>query len=320
MNLINLSINPLYRCNFRCEFCYLTEEQLASAKILKLKDLYTMLSSIKESGYHVKHIDLYGGEIALLPKGYLEELDDMLYSIFEPQINIITNLSKIHPFFLQEYIDLSVSFDFQARQSHEIVLQNILSLKKNISILMLASPKLIKMDVLKMIRFFNGIQNIKTVEIKPYSSNQANVMDINYHDFEEFIKEWIKCDLLKKFEFINEIEIMKSINKERNAFSDDHLYITPSGKFAVLEFDQNDNEFFLELNDIYSYEEWKEIEYKKVTKNQICSSCSYLGNCLTEHYRDVKSLKTSCNGFYHLLNWSKSNIKSKDQTSLFPSE
>ena len=28
LNPITLSVNPTYYCNFRCDFCYLTEEQL----------------------------------------------------------------------------------------------------------------------------------------------------------------------------------------------------------------------------------------------------------------------------------------------------
>ncbi len=35
---ITVSVNPSYFCNFRCDFCYLTEEQLSDQK--KIEDFY----------------------------------------------------------------------------------------------------------------------------------------------------------------------------------------------------------------------------------------------------------------------------------------
>ena len=34
---MNLSINPTYYCNFRCDFCYLTPEQLGDRQKIDLK-------------------------------------------------------------------------------------------------------------------------------------------------------------------------------------------------------------------------------------------------------------------------------------------
>ena len=46
----------------------------------------------------------------------------------------------------------------------------------------------------------------------------------------------------------------------------------------------------------------------RVVKNPYCSQCDYLGSCLSEHLRDVKSLTYSCNGFKHLLDWYNERI------------
>jgi hypothetical protein len=92
----------------------------------------------------------------------------------------------------------------------------------------------------------------------------------------------------------------------RNRFSDDHIYLTPSGQFAVLEFDLNNNEYFSELNSIEEYVKWALNEKSRVSKNKFCSACEYNGSCLSEHLQDVKSLDNGCNGFKHLLNWYKS--------------
>jgi hypothetical protein len=87
-----------------------------------------------------------------------------------------------------------------------------------------------------------------------------------------------------------------------NAFSSDHVYINPNGNFSVLEFDSNDNEYFLELNTFGEYIQWaKEEPIKNVS--DICKVCTYYGKCLTEHYRYVHDLTNGCNGYKGLLEW-----------------
>jgi sulfatase maturation enzyme AslB (radical SAM superfamily) len=304
---ITISLNPTYLCNFRCEFCYLTPEQLADQKKIEPERLERMLGDIVSSGYRIEHVDLYGGEVALLSESYLKKVDELLYVFDNPTINIITNLSKVHPYFLEEHVDLSVSYDFNVRERHEQVLTNMMKTPKDIAILMLASPELIEQDVEKMIKTFNALGNIISVEIKPYSSNQANVLKCTDKDFEEFVKKWLLSTVPKNFTFVNADRIRSSLDRSYSAFSDAHVYITPNGKFGVLEFDTQGNEFFMEMDSFNQYLEWAKAEKLKVNSNPICNSCPYLGTCLTEHYRDVKSLEHSCNGFRLLLDWSQAN-------------
>mgnify|MGYP003974618451 FL=1 len=305
MKKITLSINPTYFCNFRCDFCYLTKEQLGDKKTLRLEDLKCRLRELQSYGYQVDHVDLYGGEIALLGDSYLDELDKILEDHGDPSIAINTNYSRVIPYFLKEHVDLSVSFDFEARQSSDIVLQNIMGTPKEVAILVLASPEVLKMDIDLMIRTFNHISNIKTVEIKPYSTNQANQLAVTFKEYEDFVRGWIESPIPKRFVFENENLIQESLFGTRNAFSDDDLYITPEGKFAVLEFDENDHEFFLSLDSVSDYELWSEEEKKNVLSNSVCEKCEYKGVCLTEHYRVVTNDGPSCSGFKGLLDWSR---------------
>jgi MoaA/NifB/PqqE/SkfB family radical SAM enzyme len=298
---ISVSLNPSYLCNFRCNFCYLTPEQLGDTLKLDLDLLPKKLKEIQKANYQIEQVDLYGGEIGLLRKEYLEKLDDILLDHGDPQLNIITNLSIINPFFLEEHVSLSVSFDFDVREQSDKVLSNILSLEKNVSVLILASEKLILKDIDEMINTFNSISNITSVEIKPYSSNQANTFCVTDEQYEKFVASWIKAKDKMNFNFINLDLIKNARKKNNNSFSDNHIYITPTGKFAVLEFDSKGNEYFLELDTIKEYESWCEIEKERVRKNKFCSKCTYLGHCLTEHYRDVKSIDSSCNGYFNLI-------------------
>jgi sulfatase maturation enzyme AslB (radical SAM superfamily) len=298
---MNLSINPWYFCNFRCDFCYLTEEQLSDKKLLSLDVLEQRLIEII-SHTKIDMVDLYGGEVALLPLDYVNNLKQLLHNYGVDDINIITNLSVINEIITDEDFYISVSYDFEAREKHQLVLRNMCLLDKPFSVLMLASPKLMELDVNQMIDTFNLIPNITSVEIKPYSPNQANQLDVDYTEYEEFVKKWI-IHPNKKFSLSNESQLKSVIDKTKNSFSDDHIYITPSGNYGVLEFDDNDNEYFQEYDSLDQYYNWTTIEKTRTNNNKYCNSCNYHGHCLSEHLRDVKSLDNSCNGFYHLINW-----------------
>ena len=293
-----VSINPSYFCNFRCDFCYLTTEQLSNQKKISLERLDELLGDIPKIDY----VDLYGGEIGALKKDYFYGLKDTVRKHYTDEINIITNYSMLHDGFFEDDVYLSVSYDFEAREKSELVYKNMLMSPVPIAVLILASPEVIEKDVDEMIAMLNMCSSIDSVEIKPYSLNQANAHNVTHKQFEEFVIKWIEATTTKNFQFVNQDKIYESINKEYNAFSDDHIYITPNGKYGVLEFDKNDKEYFLELDTWEDYIAWTQKE-KADNVSEICKSCDYFGHCLTEHYRYVKDLDNSCNGYKGLLDY-----------------
>ncbi len=296
-----VSINPTYYCNFRCDFCYLTKEKLSDRTLLPLNVLEEKIKEIQKID-RIQMVDLYGGEVGLLPEKYINDLCLILKNNGIDDINIITNLSMVNQVIRNPEFYVTVSYDFDCREQHDRVWNNMLMLDRDFSILILASDCLIKKDADNMISQLNLLGNLKSVEIKPYSTNQANCHNVTYLDFEQFVESWIQSPITKKFEFVNEINIQKSLSHERNAFSNDHVYITPTGNFAVLEFDLNDNEYFKSLDTYEEYKQWADNEPLK-NVSDICKSCDYYGRCLTEHYRYVKNLNYSCNGFKGLLDW-----------------
>jgi MoaA/NifB/PqqE/SkfB family radical SAM enzyme len=303
---MNLSINPTYYCNFACDFCYLTTNQLNDRHKITPMWLDHSMTQITDP---ITHIDLYGGEIGLLTPDYFYSLKDVIRKYYDGPININTNLSAFPDFFRDDDISLSVSYDFHAREKEEFVFKNMMDANKDLSILILASPKVLKMDVEFMIFTLNMVSNIKSVEIKPYSTNQANAFNVTHKDFEDFVKKWIDADTEKKFEFTNQQLIEDALDGKYSAFSDDHVYITPSGKFGVLEFDKEDREYFKELDSYWGYKQWAAEEPLK-NVSDICRSCNYYGGCLTEHYRYVKDLTNGCNGYKGLLDWYDEGLES----------
>lgn len=311
---MNISLNPSYLCNLRCEFCYLGDS-LSDPTRIPLEVLDARLVEIRKHT-PIEHIDLYGGEVLILPDDYLSGMMDVIRRHYNGRVNLITNLTKMKREFLdREDITLSVSFDFECRSSFQNTLTNLMTLTKPVSLLMLASPCLMKLDTGYMLSVLNSIPCLESVEIKPYSSNQYNQLPARYSEFEEFVKKFIEASesgALKPY-FTNTAYIQDSLAGTRNAFSDNHVYITPSGHFGVLDFDDKDDEFFLELDSIEEYFKWAETEKLKVQSNPFCSSCKWQGKCLTEHYRQVRDLTYSCNGFKHLLEWYDAGTQ--DQTS-----
>ena len=296
---MNISINPSYFCNFRCNFCYLTPEQLADQKKIDLQRLDDMLAEVKEQD-DIHHIDLYGGEIGALKKDYFYGLRDVIRKYYDKDININTNFSMLHDGFFEKDFYLSVSYDFEAREKHELVYKNMMLSPVPIAVLVLVSPTILQKDVDEMIRMFNLCTPVKSVELKPYSINQANAHNVTHKDFEQHVIKWIQSKEDMQFAFINDYKIQDSIEKTYNAFSNDHVYITPNGKFEVLEFDKDDKEYFLELDSYKDYKLWADKE-PDVNCSDICKSCKYYGHCLTEHYTYVKDLDNGCNGYKGLL-------------------
>ena len=294
---MNISINPSYFCNFRCDFCYLTPEQLGDQKKISPERLDFLLSEVPK----IDHVDLYGGEIGALKKDYYNEIIEVIRRWYSGPININTNFSMLDERFFDDGITLSVSYDFSAREKSDLVFNNMLMSPKPIAVLILASKKVLEMNVDEMIQQLNMCNQVKSVEIKPYSINQANADNVTHKDFEEFVIKWITSPVKKQFEFQNLKNIIQSYFGQYNAFSDDHIYITPNGNFAVLEFDDWDKEYFLELEDYDKYIDWTRAE--KDALSDICLNCPWYGTCLTEHYRYVEDLKDSCNGYRGLLEW-----------------
>ncbi len=294
---MNISINPSYFCNFRCDFCYLTPEQLGDQKKISPERLDFLLSEVPK----IDHVDLYGGEIGALKKDYYNEIIEVIRRWYSGPININTNFSMLDERFFDDGITLSVSYDFSAREKSDLVFNNMLMSPKPIAVLILASKKVLEMNVDEMIQQLNMCNQVMSVEIKPYSINQANADNVTHKDFEEFVIKWITSPVKKNFQFQNIERLIDSYYGQYNAFSDDHIYITPNGNFAVLEFDNWDKEYFLELDDYDKYIDWCRAE--KDVLSEICLECPWYGSCLTEHYRYVEDLKNSCNGYRGLLEW-----------------
>jgi hypothetical protein len=273
-------------------------EQLRNKDKIDLDILDTRLAELGS----ITQVDIYGGEPGILPADYANKLIDVVKQHTD-KINIISNFSVIPDWYYREDItSVGVSFDWDQREQHDKVLNNIIMFKRPVSMLMLATEELIKVDPQLIASTLNTISNVASLEIKPYSTNQYNSFGMNFKLFEEWIKKWLLLNNLN-FQLINRDLLNKCISKEYVAYSENHLYIDPKGNYSVLDFDLNDNEYFRPMRDLDEYNCWVIKERVMVENNKFCSQCKWQGHCATEHYRDVKSIENSCNGFKLLLDW-----------------
>ena len=298
---INVSLNVSYYCNFRCSFCYLTEEQLGDRTKVNLELLASRIDEIL-ADYTIEHVDLYGGEVLLLPKAYLLGIKEILHARGITDIVLITNLSLVNEIANDPDFEISVSYDFGAREKADEVLGNMFMLENRFTVLTLASRAFLDtVSVDEYVDTMNLLNRLKTAEIKPYSSNQANDHAVQFDEFENFVWAVINHPN-REFYFENRSQVKEAVETgNRNAFSDNHIYITPTGDFAVLEFDGKDREFFLKVDGMAGYRAWCDAEKKRVNANPYCQACPYNGKCLSEHLREVVTLEHSCNGFKGLL-------------------
>lgn len=303
---ITISLNPWYFCNFRCSFCYLTEQQLSDTTLLSLERLQKILTEVSEH-YTIEHVDIYGGEVLLLPQEYRDGLLALLRDSGCTDINLNTNLSLVNDTALDPDITLSVSYDFEAREKSQKVLENMLTLPREYRVLTLVGRKFLDtVSVDECVWTFNLLGQMYGVEFKPYSTNQANQDAVSFTEFEDFVYA-VMTHPDRSFEVENESLLNDVLGGTRNAFSDDHLYVTPKGELAVLEFDDQDREFFLPVEGVAGYRKWCQKERQRVSHNPVCGSCKFFGGCLSEHLRPVVDLNESCNGFHNLIvKWAES--------------
>lgn len=302
---MKISINPSYHCNLRCNFCYYFDwlDDASSLKLSQLEQKLDMISSYED----ITWIDLYGGELSLLDNNYITELLNIIRKYYKGTISAITNFVKPQMFVNGSLsgtgIRTAVSYDFDCRSSSEKVWSNIVSYDKDLHVLMVATPCLVSKNVDDMIIQLNSCSNIKSVDIKNYSSSLHNELTITWHDYEEFLIKWVSSEIPKNFECKVEYNLRDCISGTRYAWNDNHVFIRPNGDLAILDFDEKQREYFVKLNDWSDFHEYVTRERSMVENNPYCGKCPWIGKCLTEQYRNVTEINNGCNGFRNLIEW-----------------
>ena len=290
---MKISLCPSFYCNFRCPWCYLSNEQLSSKRIINISELTNTINYINLFET-ITHIDIYGGEPTLLPVNWSIDLINLLRNITNAHLHVITNLSSSHHPLLFLSDTIGISYDFDKRQQWIKVREKIRVFPHKKHVVTLVNELHHIDDIDAYIEDLMRL-NIDSWELKPFSVSKFNSsFKEDFSKFEIFVKTVI--DKAPPFEIINEI----NMNNVSSSFSDDHIYIMPDSKMYVLDFDENFQEYFKNVSTIEDFYLWTKKEFDEYTNNKTCSNCTYLGNCLSEH---LKVYNNTCNGFPDLIKW-----------------
>lgn len=270
---IQISINPTYKCNMNCSFCYLKH----TPKVLDLEKLENKLKDISLK-YDIDSIDLYGGEICLLPDDYLLKLI-LLCKKYVDIIGVITNYTIDKKWlFDRNDIDLSVSWDYIFRDKNEEVMERIKNTKRELGIIM-TSPELYdkKYEVADILNKLDGNYYIDIKPCMPSENNKCKCDLKKYQEFVLFMISNLKHKVLNQYYLDNPPNNLKT----------PHIFINPDCKVQKLKFNR-DKEYFETIDDY-------DIEI-----NDKCKKCRYFDSCQTEHDSYFED-EYDCLGMKHLI-------------------
>lgn len=291
---IYLIICPTYKCNLSCQFCYLTN--FNKNDLLDLQKLEKQLKQISIQ-FNIKQIDLYGGEITILQKQYLNNLFSICLK-YVKTINIVTNLINLIDQFYDDYTNINVGWDYIYKQNNQKALYNIkklyLKTNKKINIIM-SSNKLYKSKKI-VLQILNNLP-IYSFKYIPYIKTKYTNEQMDLYNYQETVKYFIKHPI--KPIFYNKILLQNGIIQQNN-----HLFITPNNKFACIKYINNQQI-------IYEYQHFNKIINLQSKIPIKCLCCQNKLQCQSQHIYSYLNTNYDCIGLYKLIDWFNKYIKIK---------
>jgi sulfatase maturation enzyme AslB (radical SAM superfamily) len=297
---------PNYFCNNDCEYCYLGNIKNDS-KILNVKKLKHQLMEIEEK-YIIDEINIFGGEVSLLPI----ELIQILYTVCQSYTNnssIITNYSnsKFNKFLENNNIKYFTTINDERNNNDKIEKMIIDNDHKNLSLIQVVTPSLLRKspkDILNHINKFN-ITDVGFLQYSPALHAQV-VYNISNKEYSEFLRNIIieYKNGNYNFDISNILDLDLVNNGKYDPTMKAVLFINPYNEYCSVDYD-NGLEYFKSYGD--NLDNWineYKISYHKYPKE--CMICDYYGKCYAEHIREWDK-DDECVGFKSLMEWYKEN-------------
>lgn len=279
--ITSVDVIPTLKCNLNCPFCYQKQWPHLREKILDVSVLDAFLLALKAEKSQVKTVTLYGGEVLLLPKSYLEEVLHLIKErLPQSRISAIVNLSypikgeveKKVNLLLKEDVKTSTSYDllrFPSKKVEDFWLENVRAL--NVTDVLLLLYKGTKVTTLQKLEekvgrrlCFHVCQFTLSVNLPQDSLSKGLSFCLTFPEVKKFVSSCLKAGLSVEVPY----------NKGNYVFNAIHLL--PSGEFGLPE--AFDLEWPLERYAIFGKVDEKA---KKVTINQSPSRVSYVKKCLS---------------------------------------
>ena len=294
---INLVILPTYKCNQNCPYClfgHLKEQQT----VLDLTVFEELLSKIYLK-FNVLQTSIEGGEISELSDFYFDVFFRLL-KLYSKKIIISTNFINFHKSLINNADVIEVGYNFNHYSTEgKTVKENIKAATSSGKIVTIKSLDIsVNDDRLEIVTELNRL-GIKSWEIIPYQKTKYTQLEFpGYKFFEDIVSSYLKLSSYMKFSFINKLKIEGTIKSP--SFPVETVYLTPTGKFGLGKYDENNNFFIEEYENLDELE--KNLENQQNKHILLCSECKYKTKCLADRYFNPNQVKKLyCCGYKNLL-------------------
>lgn len=304
MNDISIDIISNYHCNFFCKYCFLYKF-MDNDNIINITKLDKQLQNVSVK-YNITSMNIYGGEISLLPRRHLKRLIDLCNEY--AQVNVVTNFMNLecNEFLANENVTVSTSINDERRYNEVIERSLLFNDNKNLSILQVVTPSLLNKsskDILDHLELFK-----RTVSFLQYSPsiNAKENFTVTNMDYAVFIKRIIRLYLSSNYSFditnINQLDDV--IEGKYDPRMRSILFINPLNEYASVAY-ENGLEYFKTYKNLIDWEH-DCIDEENIYHNK-CGSCKYYGKCYAEHIKDWRE-DDECCGMKSLIQWYEKNI------------
>lgn len=248
------------------------------------------------SKYRISKIIIKSDYIYELSEFYL----DILYKLCEvytKNIELHCDLSKVSSGMINVFQNIYVNLNFNNfRGDQRVIEDNIKALKDNRCINIISIDKSCKENPEAIISKLNRL-GVNSWKIIPhYLDNKENIDFNSFQEYENIILKYITLAKTMKFAFINKLELDNVINNYN--YSLIRLKINASGNILFAKYDDKDNLYFQEFDDLLDV--YKELEIYDQKIKTYCNYCPFKNKCLAT-YINYNWKLDSCSGSGHLL-------------------
>ena len=306
---------PTYRCNNRCEYCYLKHDPLGTIKYdsnALPRKIYKRLKELSAK-YEISTVELYGGDLNSYNLDYLKKIIDA-YRCYckNDRIMIKPTIADILGF-EESQVNMSIN------PERADFIQNVMNLKSfpRVGVITVVTNRLMANPIKDILEWVKPLRGNFT--LMPYSNHSPNapvpyVSNYEYCAFMiRFLDYYLKHKDMYKFKLTNILMLQDCINGLYSPAMRNNIFLEPSGHFACVDFDLNGNEYFHVFKNL---EEWEErCKREDFERLNTCGACEHYNTCMAEHFIAPNQQKwyvyengDICNGYKPLVDWAKENL------------
>lgn len=228
--MYKLVINPTFKCDFDCIFCYVKKEMETYQD--RLLDISVLDDVFKN--YKFEEVVISGGEPTNCPYDYMISLIEKIREYYDGQIDFETNFHN--PTYCEKLqnatgVNIVVGYDFHAKPYANETWVNMYDYPNKFDIKLCATHFVVKSFHPNLIlKKFSLLRNFKEFEVVRYMKNFSNQWKVETELFDKFIALFANSDFENKY-------TMKNIKKVKdNSYLLRPLIINPDGLLYVQSF------------------------------------------------------------------------------------